>query len=76
MDTKSRRIIKNYLLNATCQLFLLLVPLVTTPYISRILRADGIGMYSYSYSIIYYFTVFAALGATMYGQREVAKKSV
>ena len=63
----------NYLLNATYQLFLLLVPLVTTPYISRILRADGIGMYSYSNSIIYYFTVFAALGTTMYGQREVAK---
>ena len=59
---------KNYIFNLIYQAFLVIVPLVVTPYISRVLKPDGVGQYSYSYSIITYFTVVAALGFATYSQ--------
>lgn len=67
MEKKS--VAKNYFFNASYQVFTLIVPLITTPYISRVLRADGIGVYSYTYSIVSYFILFAALGSATYGNR-------
>lgn len=63
---------KNYLFNVSYQVLMLLTPLITTPYISRVLGADGIGQYSYTASIVSYFTLFAALGTGTYGQREIS----
>jgi len=62
----------NYLYNLIYQILLMITPLITTPYISRNLGAEGIGLYSYSYSIVTYFTLFQILGTTMYGEREIA----
>lgn len=67
-----RSVFENYIYNVIYQIIVIITPLVTTPYISRILKADGIGAYSYTYSIVYYFTLIAGLGLSMYGQREVA----
>lgn len=64
--------LKNYLYNLSYQLLTLIVPLVTTPYISRVLRADGIGKYSYSQAIMEYFVLFGLLGMTTYGSRQIA----
>lgn len=63
----------NYFLNAFYQLLTLMTPLVTSPYMSRIFGADGLGVYSYSSSILGFFTMFAALGTSVYGQREIAQ---
>lgn len=63
---------KNYIYNLIYQVLTLLLPLVTTPYLSRILQADGIGMVSYAESIVSYFALFAALGIATYGQREIS----
>lgn len=52
---------------------MLITPFITTPYISRVLGADGVGIYSYTSSIITYFTLFAALGTVSYGAREIAR---
>lgn len=49
----------NYLLNTSYQILILIVPLITTPYVSRVLGAEGIGIYSYTYSIVSYFLLFA-----------------
>ena len=46
---------KNYLFNVSYQIFALIVPLITTPYISRVLSVEGIGIYSYTYSMVRYF---------------------
>lgn len=39
---------------------------------SRVLRAEAIGEYSYSYSIVYYFMLAAILGTTTYAEREIS----
>lgn len=64
--------VKNYLYNMSYQLLLLVVPLVTTPYVARVLRADGIGKYSVSFTIAEYFVMFGLLGIASYGSRQVA----
>ena len=69
---KPESIKKNYIYNTLYQILTLITPLITTPYISRVLGANGLGIYSYTNSIVTYFTLFAALGTVSYGQREIA----
>ena len=64
---------KNFIYNIIYQILILILPLITIPYVSRILGADGIGIYSYTYSIAYYFMLVAMLGLNNYGNRTIAK---
>ena len=64
---------KNFIYNIIYQILVLILPLVTVPYVSRILGADGVGIYSYTYSIAYYFMIIAMLGLNNYGNRTIAK---
>lgn len=64
---------KNYLYRLSYELLILITPFITTPYISRVLGAEGIGIYSYTSSIMTYFTLFAGLGTVTYGTREIAR---
>ena len=63
---------KNYIYNLFYQILTIIVPLITTPYLSRVLGAENIGIYSYTLSITTYFILFGSLGVAMYGQREIA----
>lgn len=63
---------RNFLWNASYQLLLVLAPLVTTPYLSRVLGPERVGVYSYTYSITNYFVLFATLGMANYGVRVIA----
>ena len=63
---------KNYIYNVMYQIMALLTPLITTPYISRVLGAEGIGIYSFTGNVNAYFTFFAALGTAKFGIREIA----
>ena len=67
-----KSIAKNYIYNMIYQVLILVLPLITTPYLSRVLGAEGIGIYSYTYSIVTYFILFGSLGVALYGQREIA----
>lgn len=49
------------------------IPLVTSPYLSRVLGAEGLGIYSYNHSIISYFMLISLLGVVSYGMRTIAK---
>ena len=62
----------NYCYNLLYQILALVSPLITTPYVSRILGAEAIGEYSYSYSIVYYFMLAAILGTATYAEREIS----
>ena len=64
---------KNYIFNSLYQILTLAVPLITTPYLTRVIGADGIGVYSYQYTITSYFTMFVLLGLENYGNREIAR---
>ncbi|MFC6176220.1 flippase [Companilactobacillus huachuanensis] len=66
------KVIKNYLYNAFYQVFILLVPFVTIPYLSRILGPVGVGINSYTNSIIQLFILLGGLGTNLYGSRQVA----
>lgn len=63
---------ENYILNTAYQILILIVPLITTPYVSRVLGADGVGIYSFTYSNMSYFLLVASLGSVTYGRREIA----
>lgn len=63
---------KNYVYNLTYQILTLIAPLITTPYLSRVFGADGVGTCSYIESISSYFVLFATLGLTTFGQRETS----
>ena len=63
---------KNYIYNLIYQILTLLLPLVTTPYLSRVLMADGIGTVSFAESIVSYFVLFATVGISIYGQRQIS----
>lgn len=69
---KTKSIRKNYIYNLTYQILQLITPLITTPYLARVLEADGVGIYSFADSIIQYFTLFTGMGISIYGQREVS----
>lgn len=64
---------KNFVLKILYELLAIVTPLVTAPYVSRILGADGVGIYSYAQSCMSYFTMFAVLGTNKYGMREIAR---
>lgn len=71
-ELASGRVYKNYLLNVSYQILAIILPLITTPYISRVLGAENIGVYSFTTSIATYFYLAAILGSSTYGQREIA----
>ena len=68
----SKSIAKNLMYNLILQITTLLIPLITVPYISRILGKEGIGLYSYTLSITQYFIILGTLGISLYGNRQIA----
>ena len=63
---------KNYIYNVLYQVLLVIIPLITIPYLSRTLGPSGIGTVSFAESIVSYFVLFANLGINIYGQREIS----
>lgn len=66
------KVIKNYLYNVVYQILLLLVPLITVPYISRVLGPELVGINSYTNSWMTFFMLVGQMGIALYGNREVA----
>ena len=59
----------NLLLNVSRVIF----PLITAPYVARVLSPEGVGLFNFSNTYASYFAMFAVLGIPTYGMREVAK---
>lgn len=70
---KIRSIKANAILNIIYTVTNLLFPLITYPYVARILSADGIGRVNFFTAASNYAVMFAALGVSTYGVRAVAK---
>ena len=63
----------NTIFNAIKSIFGIIYPLVTFPYISRVLMAENVGKINFGSSIVSYFTLIASLGITTYAVRECSK---
>lgn len=70
-ETKSVK--KNFIYSTFYQILMIITPLITAPYLSRVLGADGIGIQSYTNSIQTYFILLATLGTASYGAREISR---
>lgn len=64
---------KNFIYNIVYQLLVMVIPLITAPYLARVIGSAGVGTYSYTYSIVYYFMMITMLGVNNYGNRSIAK---
>lgn len=68
----AKSITRNYIYNLSYQILTLITPFITIPYLSRVLGTDGIGEYSFTFSVVTYFVLAANLGVSNYAQREIA----
>jgi len=72
---KKSKVSINYLYNAAYQILTFITPIITAPYLARTLGAENLGIYNYTYSIIYWFMLFGTMGISLYGSKEIAKVS-
>lgn len=63
----------NFIYATAYKMLELLLPLITSPLLSRRLGAEALGAYTYTYSIVSLFVMYAELGSYRYGMREIAK---
>lgn len=63
----------NFAYQMIYEVLILILPLFTSPYVARTIGAEGLGIYSYSYSVAYYFVLFSMLGLINYGNRAIAQ---
>lgn len=71
MKKKSLRV--NAFLNGLRSILNLIFPLITFPYVSRVLSVNGIGIYNFANTYVNYFILLAGLGISTYAVREGAK---
>lgn len=64
---------KNFLLNVGYQLLTYIFPLITVPYISRVLGVENTGIYAYTNSVVNMFMLITMLGINNFGNRSIAK---
>lgn len=73
MSKKNKSLKLNFLMNIILTMSSFVFPLITFPYISRILLPTGTGKVSFATSVVTYFSMFAQLGIPTYGIRACAK---
>lgn len=73
MGSKQKSIKLNFIMNAILTMSSFIFPLITFPYVSRVLLPVGTGKVSFANSLISYFSMFAQLGIPTYGIRACAK---
>lgn len=69
----AKSIKKNFIYNIILNVSKVIFPLITAPYVSRVLEPDGVGLFNFSNTYANWFALFAALGIPYYGIREIAK---
>ncbi|HII4436640.1 oligosaccharide flippase family protein [Clostridium perfringens] len=61
----------NYIFNLLNRIITIIIPLILTPYVTRVLGADQLGLYSYANTIASYFVMFSMMGISIYGSRAI-----
>lgn len=73
MNNKKKSIKYNFIMNAVLTVAAVIFPLITFPYITRVLLPVGTGKIAFANSIVSYFSMFAMLGIPTYGIRACAQ---
>lgn len=73
MENKQKSLKLNFVMNAALTMSSIIFPIVTFPYVSRILMPSGTGRVTFATSLISYFSIFAQLGIPTYGIRACAQ---
>ena len=60
--TRIASVKRNYIYNLAYQLLTMILPLITAPFVARVLLPEGVGVFSYSRSVAQYFLLFGMLG--------------
>ncbi len=76
IEVRAIKLLKNFIYNISYQILTLILPLITAPYLSRVLGVEGIGEYSFTYANTQYFVLFGMLGITMYGSKCIAQSNL
>lgn len=63
----------NYIFNLINTGTQMLFPLITFPYVCRVIESEGIGRVNFFTSIIQYISLFTCLGIPLYAVREIAR---
>lgn len=63
---------RNLIYNTIYQIFMIVLPLITVPYVSRVLGPNGVGAYSYTGAYAQYFILIGTIGIALYGNRQIA----
>ena len=69
------KVIKNYLYNLSYQILIIILPVITIPYVTRIFTSEDLGNYGFYNSIVSYFALFSMLGIGIYGTKQIAAAS-
>lgn len=69
---KENKLKTNFAYNFVYQILAIVLPLITAPYVSRVLGSNNVGVYSYTQACANYFFLFAMLGVNNYGNRTIA----
>ena len=68
-----KKTITNIFYNATYQIFIILIPIITVPYVSRILGAEQLGINSFLVSINTFLGVIILMGLSQLGVRVISR---
>ena len=66
------RIVKNYIYNSIYQIIAIIIPIITSPYLTRVLGAEQLGIEGYVTSVCQIFYTVGMIGLTNYATREIA----
>ena len=67
------KIIKNYIYSNIYQLLIVITPLITTPFLTRVMGAETLSINSWTANIVQWFVLFGIMGINNYGNREIGK---
>ena len=67
-----KKIFINFMYQASFQVLLIIIPMITIPIVSRAFKPEGVGIYNFTLSVVSYFVLIAGLGLSTYGVREIA----
>jgi O-antigen/teichoic acid export membrane protein len=73
MTKSSSNIKMNFIYQSFYKILVVIIPLITSPYLSRVLGAELLGVYSYMLSVVNYFLMIVYLGIDSYGCRSIAQ---